>query len=296
MEATESSWRIVRLDIAEHLAEAAASFLEDEGVATLVTEVREHGALAAAPERATLEAHVPAARAPALADALARWLASLAEIEPAAADGRVTTSPLPALDWEAVFRHHHHPLAIGTRLLVAPPWNVPEAPGREVLVVEPGMAFGTGQHETTRTCLEEIEAAVAGGTVRSALDVGTGSGVLAAALWRLGVPRVVAVDVDAAVLPLARVTLVRNGAAAVLLLAGGVTAVNACFDLVVANLLADALTAEARALAAATAPGGRLVISGILDAQADGVAAAFAPLRVTATRAADPWRTLRLER
>jgi ribosomal protein L11 methyltransferase len=292
----DAGWHVVRLEIAEHLADAAASFLEDEGVTTLVTGVRDPAASPPPAGRATLEAHLPEARAATMADALGRWLRSLARIEPAAAAARVTTAPLPALNWEAVFRRHHRPVAVGTRLLVAPPWDIPAAAGREVLVIEPGMAFGTGQHETTATCLEEIEAAVAGGAVRSALDVGTGTGVLAAALARLGVPRVVALDTDPAVLPLARANLTRNRAGAVGLLAGGVDAVGGRFDLVVANLLADILVAQAGGLASALAPGGRLVVSGLLDTQAAAVAAAFAGLRLTATRAAGPWRTLRLER
>jgi ribosomal protein L11 methyltransferase len=295
VQAIDAGWQVVRVEIAEHLGDAAASFLADEGVTTLVTGVRD-AAASPTPGRTTLEAHVPEARAATIADALARWLRSLAQIEPAAAVARVTTAPLPAVDWEAVFRRHHRPVVVGTRLLVAPPWDVPAAPGREVIVIEPGMAFGTGQHETTSTCLEEIEVAVAGGAVRWALDVGTGTGVLAAALARLGVPHVVALDTDPAVLSLARANLRRNRAGAVTLLAGGVDAVGGRFDLVVANLLADILVADARALAGAVAPGGRLVVSGLLDTQAAAVAAAFAGLRLTATRAAGPWRTLRLER
>ena len=124
-----------------------------------------------------------------------------------------------------------------------------------MLVIEPGMAFGTGQHATTRGCLEAIEAAVVAGHVGSALDVGTGSGILALALARLGVPRVVALDVDPAVLPLARENLARNGAPQVLLFAGTAAAVRGRFDLVVANLLADTLIDEAPALAAAVGGG-----------------------------------------
>jgi ribosomal protein L11 methyltransferase len=295
VEPTHTGWRVVRVDVAEHLADALASFLEDEGVSALITEVHAPDAAAPPPGRALLEAHVEADRERPLVAGLTRWLDSLRTIEPAAADVRVATAPLPPVDWEAAFRLHHRPLVIGRRLLVAPPWDVPDAPDREVLVIEPGMAFGTGQHDTTRTCLEEIETAVAEGQVRSALDVGTGSGVLAMALARLGVPRVVALDLDAGVLPLARENLARNGAGAVLLAAGTVGAVRGRFDLVVANLLADALIDEASALAATVAPGGRLIVSGILDSQADTVAAT-SPLRVTATRAAGPWRTLRLER
>jgi ribosomal protein L11 methyltransferase len=295
----DGEWRVMRLELAEHLVDAVASFLADEGVPALVTGVRDVDAGSTTGEPTTVEAHVPAERAPGLLRALQQWLASLAQIEPVANRVRITLDTLPPLDWEAVFRHHHRPLAIGDRLLVAPPWDVPEAPGREVLVIEPGMAFGTGQHETTRTCLEEIEEAVGGAAsppVGSALDVGTGSGVLAAALARLGVPRVVALDVDASALPLARANLARNGAPEVALLVGHVAALRARFDLVVANLLADALVAEAGALTAAVAPCGRLIVSGVLDAQAAAVAHAFAGLRVTATRAAGPWRTLRLER
>jgi ribosomal protein L11 methyltransferase len=120
--------------------------------------------------------------------------------------------------------------------------------------------------------------------------------VLAAALARLGVPRVVALDSDVDTLPLARANLLRNDAGNVTLLGGRIAAVRARFDFVVANLLADALIAEAGALTAAVAPRGRLVASGVLDVQAARVSQAFGGLRLTATRAAGPWRTLRLER
>jgi ribosomal protein L11 methyltransferase len=284
----QSGWREVRIEVAELLTDAVASLLADEGTTTVVIETTGLG-------RGAVAAHLPDDRADALARTVTDWLHSLAAIEPAARDARVFTTPLPALDWDALFRDHHRPLAIGERLLVAPPWDVPEAPGREVLVIEPGMAFGTGQHETTRSCLEEIELAATGGGVRSALDVGTGSGVLAAAMVRLGIPHVVALDVDAAVLPLARANLARNRAGAVALLAGGIGALRARFDFVVANLLADTLVEHAAALTGLVATPGRLVVSGVLDTQADVVAAAFPTLRVTATRDAGPWRTLRLE-
>ncbi len=285
----EVGWQVIQVDAPEPLADAVASLLADEGAAAAVIET-------VSPERAVVMVHVPVSRTTAVTDALARWATSLAVLDPTAADLRITVDALPAVDWEELFRHHHRPLRIGRRLLVAPPWDIPDAPDREILVIEPGMAFGTGQHETTRTCLEEIEEAVAGGAVRTALDVGTGSGVLAAALARLGVPRVVAVDVDAAVLPLARDTLRRNRVSSVGLLAGGVHAIRGHFDLVVANLLADTLVAHAAALTALVGTPGRLVASGILDAQAADVAAAFPALRCTNSRAAGPWRTLRLER
>jgi ribosomal protein L11 methyltransferase len=126
--------------------------------------------------------------------------------------------------------------------------------------------------------------------------VGTGSGVLAVAMRRLGMRPVVAIDLDPAVLPLARRTCAANDAGDVALLAGGPAAVRHVFDLVVANLLADALVAEATALAARVAAGGRLVVSGLLAEQSHDVASVYAGWTVTHEVAEDEWRTLRLER
>jgi ribosomal protein L11 methyltransferase len=289
----DADWVALSVEVAADAADAVVNFLVEHGATGVLTDdvAPADGAL-----RTRLEAHVPHGAGDALAAAVRAYLHELALVDETFTAGPVDVSPVPAVDWESVFRAHHTPLAIGRRLLVAPPWDVPDGGGREVLVVEPGMAFGTGQHATTRTCLEEIEALVQAGGVRSALDVGTGSGILAAALARLGVPRVVALDVDVAVLPLARDTLVRNGAAHVELLAGTVGAVRGRFDVVVANILADTLVAEAAALRAAVADGGRLVLSGLLADQVARVVGAFPGWRVAAERADEPWRTLRFER
>jgi len=286
----------LRVTVPATLAEAVANFLVEAGAPGVVTDVRETGAPDPLDGRAELEAHVPRDQHARVVAALERYLASLAGIVPEARSVTVASGEVAPVDWEAGFRRHHRPRAVGRTLLVAPPWDVPEAPGRHVLVIEPGMAFGTGQHATTRGCLEAIEAAIERGGVRAALDVGTGSGLLAAALVRLGVPRVVALDVDPAVAPFARANLARNDAGAVLLFTGRVDAVRARFDLVVANLLADVLVREAAALAATVAPRGRLVVSGILDAQVPGVEAAYPGFRRIAEHAEDAWRTVTLER
>jgi ribosomal protein L11 methyltransferase len=289
----DPEWTALHVEVAEAAADAVANFLVERGAAGIVTDEPE--ADGGAP-RVRLEAHVHAGDAGALATALRAYLDELRRLDAAWTAGPVAATPVPSVDWERVFRAHHTPTPVGDRLLVAPPWDVPDVPGREVLVIEPGMAFGTGQHATTRTCLEEIEALVADGRVAAALDVGTGSGLLAAALARLGVARVVALDVDAAVLPLARANLDRNGAGRVVLLGGTVAAVRARFDLVVANILADTLVDEARALADAVGSRGHLVLSGILADQAPRVLAAFPGWRTAHVRADDPWRTLRLVR
>ena len=292
MPADSAAWVALLVEVAEPAADAVVNFLVERGAPGVLTD--EHRSADAG--RTALEAHVPAADGPALAVALRAYLRELECLDASWTAGAVELLPVPPVDWEQVFRAHHVPLAIGRRLLVAPPWDVPLDASRETLVIEPGMAFGTGQHATTRTCLEEIEDLVLAGGVATALDVGTGSGVLAAALARLGVPRVVALDTDAAVLPLARANLDGNRAAHVLLFGGTIAALRPCFDLVVANILADTLVAEAPALARAVAAGGRLVLSGIVAEQAARVAAAFPGWHVAGVRADDVWRTLRLER
>jgi len=290
---SEPEWVALRVDVAVDAADAVVNFLVERGANGVVTED------APSPEgtpRLRLEAHVPGAGGAAIAREVRAYLHELERLDAAWTAGPVETAPVPPTDWEGVYRAHHRPMAIGRRLLIAPPWDVPDAPGREILVIEPGMAFGTGQHATTRTCLEAIETLVTDGGIASALDVGTGSGVLAAALSRLGVTRVVALDVDAAVLPTAHDNLVRNGAVRVALFAGTAGGVRGAFDLVVANILADTLVTEAAALVARVAPRGHLVLSGILAEQVDRVLAAFDGWRLADTRADDPWRTLHLVR
>jgi ribosomal protein L11 methyltransferase len=289
--AGDGEWTAVRVDVATAAADVVANFLVERGAPGVLVDDASDGA-----GRTRLEAHLPATDAAVVAEALRAYLGELARIDATWTAGPVDVAPVPATDWEGVFRAHHVPIEIGSRILVAPPWDVPRGGDRCVLVIEPGMAFGTGQHATTRTCLEEIETLVEAGGVRSALDVGTGSGLLAAALARLGVPHVVAVDVDPAVLPLARENLDRNGAGRVRLVGGGAGAVRGPFDLVVANILADTLVDEAAALAAAVAPGGHLVLSGILAEQSARVLAAFPGWRAIAVRAEAPWQTLRLAR
>ena len=288
MPGAAADWVSLRIVAPPALADAVANFLFEEGAAGVVTEDRD--------DAAELDASVPAASAPRVRDALGRWLASLAAVDPGARLVRIESRAIPDVDWDAVYRLHHRPVAIGRRLLVAPPWARADPGDRELLVIEPGMAFGTGQHTTTRTCLEAIERAVERGGIGSALDVGTGSGILALALARLGVPRVVALDHDAAVLPIARANLARNDARGVLVVAGPIPALRARFDLVVANLLADTIVAAAPALGELVALHGILVLSGLLVSQVAAVEAAYPGWRVVARRGDATWRTLTLAR
>jgi ribosomal protein L11 methyltransferase len=294
---THSDWMALAALVPAAAADGVANFLLEQGAPGVVTADRDLDGPAPDDPRVRIEAHFPADAAAAVEAALRRYLTSLAELGSAGAlDWTIETAPVPPVDWTALARRHHRPRRVGRRFVVAPPWEVPDEPDRIPLVIEPGMAFGTGQHGSTAGALEALEARLEAHPVASALDAGTGSGVLALALARLGVPRVVAFDVDPAVLPIARANLAANGIVGVTLVAGPLAAIHGRYDLVVANILADVLVVEAPALAAAVAPGGALVLAGLLDTQAPGVAAAYPGWRVVDVRRHDEWDTLTLER
>lgn len=178
-------------------------------------------------------------------------------------------------DWLAEWKQNWKPSEVG-RFVVAPPWSeVPEADGRVVIRVEPGMAFGTGTHETTRLCLAAIERHFGGG---SFLDVGTGTGVLAIAAARLSPSaRVEACDTDPLAVSVAEENARLNGVAGrIAFRVGTVEETTASADLVCANLTADVILPLLPALLGATC--GRLVLSGVLATQAEQVCARLVEL------------------
>ncbi len=206
---------------------------------------------------------------------------------------------MPVADeaWAEGWKEHFRPIEIGARLLVAPPWNIP-ATARLTIVIEPGRAFGTGHHGSTAGCLVLIDRLTGREQIERALDLGTGSGILAIAAARLGVGDVLAVDNDPDAIAAAVANAARNGvpdrvrcAIADAEAAGDLPFYDSpsgrgCargsarrrqerFPLVVANLLAPAHLRLAVRYAALVAPGGALLLGGILDREADGVAAAL---------------------
>ncbi len=222
-----------------------------------------------------LRAFFPDAVAPTALDTRLRgYLTSLGALG-FATPPEPTIAPLADEDWAAAWREHFRPLAVGRRLLVAPPWDVPPAGGRVVLIIEPGRAFGTGHHGSTASCLVLLERVLERTSPASAIDLGTGSGILSIAAARLGVPTILAVDDDPDAVAVAVANAEINGVSARVTCRRADAAVldAAPSPLVLANLLAAAHTRLAARYRRLLAPGAALVVGGILDAEADDVRA-----------------------
>ena len=174
-------------------------------------------------------------------------------------------------DWLGEWKKSWQPVEVGERFIIAPPWaEISDAHNRIVIRIEPGMAFGTGTHETTRLCLVAIEKYFAGG---SFLDVGTGTGILAIAAAKMfPAAHVEACDTDADALAIAIENARLNGVAErISFRVGTVEETTASADLVCANLTADVIAAMLTSLISVTC--GHLVLSGILDTQSEALRA-----------------------
>lgn len=170
-------------------------------------------------------------------------------------------------DWVRLTQAQFDPIQISQRLWIVPTWHTPSDPGAINIILDPGLAFGTGSHPTTRLCLRWLDAHIKGG--ENMLDYGCGSGILAIAALKLGASRAMGVDVDEQAIQASRDNAETNGTQAEFCLAG--EAPKQQFDIVVANILTNTLKLLAPLLASATRPGGHIILSGILDKQADDV-------------------------
>jgi ribosomal protein L11 methyltransferase len=211
--------------------------------------------------------------------------------------------------WRDAWKEHFKPFSLTARIVVRPPWvpmsdvEVPE--GATVLELEPGRAFGTGLHATTSLVAGVLDAEADRLRGAAVLDAGTGSGILAFVALRLGAGRVVAFDVDPDVVEVVRENAARNGMERdVVASAGTIEDVAGTFPWVLANIEARVLDPIAEELAARVAPGGHLVLSGILGGEEEKMVARYGALRtkldlVGVTRkgdGADRWVCIHLVR
>ncbi len=257
--------------LAERLEAAGAVSTElsdaDEGTAAESALFAEPGADPGVWPRCRVVALLPeGADAPAVLEAALRE-AGCEAAAPAAFDR------LDDADWVRETQRQFEPIRAGERLWIVPTWHVAPDEGAVNLVLDPGAAFGTGSHPTTRLVLGWLEREVRGG--ETVLDYGCGSGILAIAALRLGAARATGVDIDPLALEAARYNASANAVRLEVLAAESTLAIDA--DITVANILANPLRMLAPLLAAHTRPAGRLALSGILAAQAPEVLAAYSP-------------------
>lgn len=183
-------------------------------------------------------------------------------------------SLLEEKDWNEAWKASFSPIDVGERLTIIPSWLKHET-GRIPLIIDPGMVFGTGYHESTRTCLELIERLAAVRAKGRFLDIGTGSGILAISAGLLGFSSVVAVDTDPMAIDAAERNVGANGLTNVEVKLGDISVVDGRFDLIAANLLSGILIGICKDIKDRLNPGGTAILSGMLGGQEEEVIAAF---------------------
>jgi ribosomal protein L11 methyltransferase len=175
-------------------------------------------------------------------------------------------------DWVRLTQAQFDPIRISPRLWIVPTWHTPADSTAINIVLDPGLAFGTGSHPTTRLCLRWLDSNLRCG--ETVLDYGCGSGILAIAALKLGAASAIGVDVDAQAVQASRDNAIANQVRADFYLPDGITL--AQYEIVVANILTNPLRALAPLLAGATKSGGHIVLSGILAEQAEDVMRIYA--------------------
>jgi ribosomal protein L11 methyltransferase len=280
------SWIEIVIEVAREQAEPLSDALMDAGALSVSVEDADEGTeaekpLFGEPGMEPDEAAWDRSRVVALAATDADPAAIIAEASAAIALGTLpayTIRKVEEQDWVRLTQSQFEPIHIGKNIWVVPSWH--DAPDANALILEldPGLAFGTGSHPTTRLCMEWLEANAPRGL--SVLDYGCGSGILAMVAQKLGAQPVIGVDIDPQAIESARYNAERNHCSIEYALPeefGTTHPAGEKFGVVVANILSSPLKLMAPMLSGRVAAGGSLVLSGVLARQADEVIAAYAP-------------------
>ena len=294
-------WTHVRIPAPAAAEDAIAALCLELGAPGVQTGARDLRR-SAAPKRPTPRIRVEAWFPPEiprqrLEPALRNGLARIRSAFPGLNPGSLRIADFAVGDYGASWRENFPPLQIGRQFRISPSWHDLPASTRHTIQIDPGQAFGTGHHSTTRGCLLALEEEFARAEIRTGLDVGTGSGVLAIAMRKLGAERVVAIDNDPLAL-VATAEAVEANDCAPLRTGSNLGAARGQFDVVIANLYSRLLVRMAGSLARRVKPGGSLIVSGLLEKQEKEVLQAMrrAGLRVRVRRALATWVTLTFAR
>ena len=213
--------------------------------------------------------------------------------------GKTIARQIRREDWAESWKRHFKPMQFGNRLLIKPSWSRRQpGPDQAVVVLDPGLSFGTGQHPTTRFCLQQLVAGHLAGARRSLLDIGTGSGILAISAAKLGYQPVEAFDFDPAAVRIARANARQNRVEHRIHIARRdlttwSPADGRKFSVICANLIDDLLIAERRTIVRRLERGGTLVLAGLLRGQFARVRAAYeaAGLMMVDNQAEQEWQS-----
>jgi ribosomal protein L11 methyltransferase len=294
------SWIEIVIEVARSHAEALSDALMEAGALSVSVEDADEGTAAekplfGEPGMEPKEAAWERSRVVALAAVDTDHAALVAQAASASKTGQISyvLRDVAEQDWVRLTQSQFDPIHIGKNIWVVPSWHDAPDPDALVLELDPGLAFGTGSHPTTRLCMEWLEANPVKGL--SVLDYGCGSGILAMVAAKLEAHKVTGVDIDPQAIESANYNAGRNHCEIDFFLpdAFAVSAVNQRFDIVVANILSGPLKLMAPMLAGRVAAGGALVLSGVLAEQADEVAAAYAPfISISVSTELDGWVSL----
>jgi ribosomal protein L11 methyltransferase len=285
-----SSWLQLSLRTDPLALDAVSNFLIERGSPGVVINKNQVQAYFACPEdSATIRRDVQ------------RFLRGIRGMYPEIGEDQLRWRVLKDRNWNYSWRRFFSPQKVGQAFLVAPPWaKLPPLGRRHLIVIEPGMAFGTGTHATTRGCMEFIErvARALGRKPFTALDVGTGSGILAIALARLGACKVWALDNDPVALKVARENIACNGVEKNVFCSAGPLNRLRTFPVVVANLTAETIMILAELLSKRVAPSGYLILSGVLRPKSEQLVRYFRSngFRLIKLKEEKEWATLLLKR
>lgn len=283
------SWTEVVIEIAREHAEALSDALMEAGALSVSVEDADEGTdqenpLFGEPGMVPAEAAWDRSRVVALTEIDADQAAIVAEAAAAIdlpAPPAFTVRAVADEDWVRLTQSQFAPIHIGKNIWVVPSWHEAPDPDALILELDPGLAFGTGSHPTTRLCMEWLEAHPAPG--QSVLDYGCGSGILAMVAKKMGAGDVAGVDIDPQAIESARDNATRNQCEIDFYLPDSFAVsdkpqhATGRFHIVVANILSSPLKLMAPMLAGRVAPGGALILSGVLARQAEEVAEAYAP-------------------
>jgi ribosomal protein L11 methyltransferase len=267
-------WLQIDVSAPAELVDALSDFISELGAQGVYQESLEPLAEGDFPEpttREVIKAHLPDdVRVEARIKKLKKYIKSLAEIFPDLPPVTYKTEIIEDPDWGEAWKKYFKPLRVSKNIVIKPTWERYTPHGHDIVIeIDPGMAFGTGQHPSTRMCLEAIEDLMLKdrmGRKWRVLDVGTGTGILGIACAQLSASRVVSVDNDAKATEIARENVLINHVEDIVeILTADVITIRETFNLIVANLTAKVLLKLKDHLSSLLDPGGFLIMSGIID-------------------------------